>query len=284
MATIQQDIKSVETTKQQPKRIPPRRLEVVERITHNPYLSSLMLRSADGADLSDCWPGCHIKLFFPLAHQDKPELPTLGPAGPVWPPKDQKPIVRTYSIKKYHPHSKLIEIGYANHDKPGYATDWMNSCKPGAQLALAGPGGPKPIMPASEWHLLVGDVSTLPTSQSILANLPADAIGKGIFHVPSAEAKVDFVKPAGIDITWVCGTAPADQQSFVRTVTSLKIPDAKALSAYVAGESHAVVAIKKHLKQHYQPRLANLYAIPYWKNGETEEAYHEERHRIMDSE
>lgn len=265
------------------KRTPPRRLTVVERIVHNPFLNSLMLRSTDGQDLSDAWPGCHIKLFFPQPHQFQPELPTLGPSGPVWPPKDQKPIVRTYSIKQYHPESKLIEIGYANHDKPGYATDWMNSCKPGDQLALAGPGGPKPIMPPSDWHILAGDVSTLPTSSSILAHLPRDAKGQGVFHIPSPDAKVAFDAPEGIAIDWICGSSSSDQREFIDKVQNIAIPSDVALSAYVAGESHAVVAIKKHLKQNYRARLANLYAIPYWKNGETEEAYHDERHRIMDS-
>lgn len=265
-------------------RTPPRRLTVVERIMHNPYLSSLMLRSTDGQDLSDAWPGCHIKLFFPLEHQLRPELPTLGPKGPIWPPKDQKPIVRTYSIKKYHPDAKLIEIGYANHDKPGFATAWMNACKPGDQLALAGPGGPNPIMPVSDWHMLAGDVSTIPTASSILADLPRDAMGKAIFHVPSTEAKVEFDAPKGVAIDWVCGTSLTDQAAFIAEVTAIAVPDDRSISAYVAGESHAVVAIKKHLKAQYKPRLASLYAIPYWKNGETEEAYHEERHRIMDAE
>lgn len=265
-------------------RTPPRRLTVVERIVHNPFLSSLMLRSSDGQDLSDAWPGCHIKLFFPLAHQLRPELPALGPNGPIWPPKDQKPIVRTYSIKKYHAASKLIEIGYANHDKPGFATAWMNACKPGDQLALAGPGGPNPIMPVSDFHVLAGDVSTLPTASSILENLPPDAMGKAIFHVPCEQAKVSFAAPAGITIDWVCGTAAKDQKAFIAEVTAIDVPGERSISAYVAGESHAVVAIKRHLKAHYKPRLTSLYAIPYWKNGETEEAYHEERHRIMDAE
>lgn len=280
------DTGSTETTATTQKPVthrPPRRLTVVDRVVHTPYLSSLMLRSSDDEDLSDAWPGCHIKLFFPKPHQQRPELPTLGPNGPVWPPKDIKPIVRTYSIRKYHADSKLIEIGYANHDKPGYATDWMNRCNPGDELALAGPGGPKPIMPTSDWHILAGDVSALPTASAILANLPADARGHAVFHVPAPDAKIPLEHPKGVTIEWICGTSVSNQQHFVATVQQIAPPEREALAIYIAGESHAVVALKKHVKQHFKDRLASLYAIPYWKNGETEEAYHAERHRIMDS-
>jgi hypothetical protein len=41
--------------------------------------------------------------------------------------------------------------------------------------------------------------------------------------------------------------------------------------------------LRKHLVQERGLGKAWLYAVPYWKDGQDEESYHEERHDIMDS-
>ncbi len=54
------------------------------------------------------------------------------------------------------------------------------------------------------------------------------------------------------------------------------------VSAFIAGENRSVIHCRKYLADKFNLNKQSLYAIPYWKRGNTEEAYHEERHRIMD--
>ena len=43
-----------------------------------------------------------------------------------------------------------------------------------------------------------------------------------------------------------------------------------------------MVAIRNHLRARHQLGAGTMYAVPYWKAGAHEEAYHQERHRTMD--
>jgi NADPH-dependent ferric siderophore reductase len=101
--------------------------------------------------------------------------------------------------------------------------------------------------------------------------------------VADAAEVLPLVHPAGIQLQWlVRGEGPAGSSTrLLDAVRSLRWADGE-LSVSLAGESRQVVAIRNHLlNERGVPRSA-LYAVPYWKDRFTEEAYHAERHRIMD--
>lgn len=88
--------------------------------------------------------------------------------------------------------------------------------------------------------------------------------------------------PTAINIQWLI----QDQQSEEKIHASLAKLEwsQQNISVSLAGENARVVSLLKTFKHTYNVAKTHLYAVPYWKKGHTEESYHQERHRVIDSE
>ena len=75
-----------------------------------------------------------------------------------------------------------------------------------------------------------------------------------------------------------------DQNTETKIVNALNLLDWQSMTVSVslAGENTRVVSLRKLFIQQFKIPKTHLYAVPYWKQGENEEDYHQERHRIMD--
>ena len=56
-----------------------------------------------------------------------------------------------------------------------------------------------------------------------------------------------------------------------------------ALSPLDGRYANAVAALRPIARQDWQLPPARCYAVPYWRQGEAEEAYHQQRHAFVDS-
>lgn len=264
-------------------RTPPRLLRVRRTRDLTPHLRRVTLAGPALAGFPTGSDGAHIKLLLAREGQAEPVLPTLGPQGPVWPPDDVRPISRTYTVARFDAHAGELDVDFVLHGDNGPASRWASHAVPGDAIGVAGPGGPPRCRPSADWHLIVGDPSALPMIASVFAELPATARGHAFVEVADAAEVLPLVHPAGIQLQWlVRGEGPAGSSTrLLDAVRSLRWADGE-LSVSLAGESRQVVAIRNHLlNERGVPRSA-LYAVPYWKDRFTEEAYHAERHRIMD--
>jgi NADPH-dependent ferric siderophore reductase len=142
-----------------------------------------------------------------------------------------------------------------------------------------GPGGHDRAVMDAGWHLLAGDLSALPAIAATLESLPAFARGHAFIEVPDSRDEQPIETRAGIAIHWVHGKDGAALEDAVRAAPW---PDGT-ISATIAGESGAVVAIRDYLRRERGVDRNAIYAVPYWKASLSEEGYHDERHRIMDS-
>lgn len=260
-----------------PKRTPPRLLTVVK----TERLSAVMQRLTFGGESLKGFPtdqnGAHIKLFFRKKHQEKLVLPTLSANGVVWPEAHQRPIARTYSVRRYCPDSQTLQVDFVLHGHDSPASGWAAKAKPGDTIGLAGPGGPDPLLAPAEQHLLTGDLSALPAICALTEQLPESAQGHVLIDIENDNHRLPIHAPKGISVHWVLRTHP---NALLDAVKALFL--GKNLSAFIAGENASVVAIRDHLRSKYGLKKRELYAIPYWHRGQDEETYHQERHRIMD--
>ncbi|WP_051512466.1 siderophore-interacting protein [Skermanella stibiiresistens] len=267
-----------------PRRTPPRLLQVLSATRVTPRMLRVTLGGADMAGFPEGSDGSHIKVFLPLAGQDRPVLPTLGPKGPVWPPRDQRPITRTYTVRRHHAGRGELEIDFVLHDDAGPASSWAAAAKPGNFIGLAGPAGPDRVIRDADWHVMAGDMSALPAIAAALESLPAAARGHAFIEVPDAGERQRIDTASQVTIHWLhrdeAGNDRADLLE--QAVRAMPWPDGT-LSATIAGESGAVVAIRDYLRRERGLDRNAIYAVPYWKASLTEEGYHEERHRIMDT-
>lgn len=262
------------------KRTPPRMLEVdsVEYLT--PHMRRIVFRSSALAGL-DAWPAAHVKLFFPRGAQREPVLPTLDASGrPVWPPPEQRPVTRTYSLRRYDPERRTLTVDFVLHDPSGPAAGWAARAEPGQRAGLAGPGGPRPLLRPAPWYLLGGDLSALPAMAALLESLPGDARGHAFIQVPSPLDMQVIRAPAAMRLTWLVADVHAPDK-LGEMIRQLPFPPGDPF-VWLAGENAQVVALRDFMRRDRAVPVARLYAVPYWKRSQSEEEYHAERHRVMD--
>jgi NADPH-dependent ferric siderophore reductase len=260
-------------------RTPPRSLQVRRAELVTPHMRRITLAGDDMAGFPAGSDGAHIKVFLPRPGQDRPVLPKLGPKGPVWPPPEQRPITRTYTVRRFDATAGELDIDFVLHDDAGPASGWAARAKPGDFIGIAGPGGPDRAVMDADWHLLAGDLSALPAIAATLESLPAAARGFAFIEVPDGRDEQPIETRADIAIRWLHSNGGTVLEGAVRGVPW---PDGT-VSATIAGESGAVVAIRDYLRRERGLGRDAIYAVPYWKASLSEEGYHDERHRIMDA-
>ncbi|WKB55529.1 siderophore-interacting protein [Eleftheria terrae] len=266
-----------------PARTPPRLLRVrrTERLTPEMLRVTLAGPALAGFPLDSA--GAHIKLMFAREGQVDPVLPTLGPDGPIWPPAHLKPILRTYTVARYDEAAGELDVDFVLHGDDGIASRWAARARPGDAIGVAGPGGPPRFQPGADWHLVIGDPSALAMVASVLEGLPAEARGYALVEVPNRHEIRPLPVPGTVELRWLSrdGATAGDSRLLLQAVQRLPWLPGR-VSVSLAGESAQVVAIRDHLLRERGVARADLYAVPYWKDRHTEEAYHEERHRLMD--
>ena len=260
---------------------PPQPREVTVERTEllSEHLMRVILTGDKLVGFPEGWESAHIKLIFKRPHQEKLTLPTLGPKGPIWPADDLRPDVRVYSVHSYDAESNELAIDFALHEH-GIAGNWARKAKTGDIVGLGGPGGFKPTIGPADWYLFAGDLSALSGMTGLLATLPQESKGHAVIQAHGPEDVYDFPHPEGVKITWLYDAKSTT--ALIDTVTCLPWPDGK-VSAWIAGENSAVIGIRKYLKDVRGLDKKSMYAMPFWKRGKDEEAYHHERHEVMDS-
>lgn len=262
-------------------RTPPRLLSVKRTQRVGSHLLRVTLEGEQLRGFPVGVGGAHIKLFFPRDGQAAPVLPRLGESGPIWPPADQRPITRTYSVREFRREENELDVDFVLHEEAGPACDWARRALPGAQLGLAGPGGPWPLLAPAEYSVLVADLSAVPALSAILENLDSTAQGVAWVHVPTEEDCVELKHPPGLSVRYWVGP-PGRTSELQLAVRAEELPS-EDLAVWLAGESSMVVALRQYFRKERGLPKNKIYAVPYWKVHLNEEAYHEQRHVIMDA-
>jgi NADPH-dependent ferric siderophore reductase len=257
----------------------PRRLTVLDaetpRATAGARLRRIRFGGPDLHDFPDMGPGAHIKLFVPEPGAEA-VLPVMSAQGPQW-PEGPRPAARTYSVRSLDAANGTLDVEFVLHGGNGPASRWAAEARVGDSLGLAGPGGPPLLRRDAEFFLLAGDLSALPAIAAVLEQLPPTASGVALIE---ADPPLPLVHPPALQLHWLGSgqTSPLPE-----AVRALQWPtDSRPVSATVAGESDAVMAIRRYLRRDRQLPRDALYAVPYWRRGHSEEQYHEQRHELMD--
>ena len=270
-----------------PKRTPPRLTQVLRTYDVSPAIRRVVLGGEALREFPADRNGAHIKVFLPLAGQAQPVLPKLGPKGPVWPPQHVRPITRTYSVRHYCAAKNELAVDFVLHGDDSPAAGWANSAKPGDFLGIAGPGGPNPLLAPAVHHVLVGDLTALPAIAALLELLDENAHALVFLWVPedkeAAHKAMTLHHPSGVKIVWL-SSAQNQCTSCVLQAVQQQVPKAWQgdLSAFIAGENSLVLNVRQFLCDEFNLNKSLMYATPYWRYGQDEETYHQERHRIMD--
>lgn len=215
----------------------------------------------------------HVKVFLPPAGSGPPVVPV----GSDWYPRlkalpeDVRPAMRLYTVRAHRPESQEIDLDFVLHgDGPGSA--WAARARPGDVIGLYGPVGTYYPRPEDDWQLLVADETALPAVAPILAGLPAGARALVFVEVADAREEQPLPTAGDVEVAWLHrdGIPPGRSTLLLDAVRGARLPAGRGY-AWVAAESAAVRAIRRHLLDERGFARDDVEFAGYWSQGEVDE-------------
>ena len=258
------------------RRLPPRPAEVVSVSRLTPRMVSVEVGGDALAGFRIEAPTSHIKVFLPAAGQNTLSLPTAGPDGLVWPDGADRPVVRTYTPRRFDEVSGTLEVQFVLHGV-GPASEWAERAAPGDQLAVGGPGGRFSLDPADDTWWIAGDESAIPAVATLLEALPATATADVHLEVADADDELALPSAARTTITWHHRRAPDAWGAELSDAARAAGPGAPATGTriWVACEAAAMRGIRRYFLAEREWPSSSLVTRGYWRLGEANHPDHD---------
>src|SRR6185295_8698484 len=185
-------------------------------VVRSEQLTSHLIRVVLGGDGYDTFTpnkftDAYVKLVFVNDGVDVGVLPqplTLDSFNEL--PAEQRPTVRTYTVRRVDAERREISIDFVVHGAHGVVGPCAEAATPGQPAYLMGPSGAYAPDPAADWHLLAGDEAAVPAIGAALEALPDNAIGKVFIEVAGPEDEIALRAPAGVEVRWIYRGGRAD--------------------------------------------------------------------------
>lgn len=166
---------------------------------------------------------------------------------------------RYYTIRSLTGAELVLDV--VRHDR-GLVTEWAAQDCLGDEVVITEPKGSYQLPADAGWLLLVGDLTALPAMARICETsaLPTRVWAEVGDSLP------DYLPP-GTDVTWI--EPPPDAPSaLAEVVRSIDWPDGPGYF-WMAGESAAMRAIRKHLMRDRRLPSSAYDVMGYWRGGAT---------------
>jgi NADPH-dependent ferric siderophore reductase len=156
-----------------------------------------------------------------------------------------------------------VDFVLHGHRTPGVS--WSLDAKPGDAIEIRGPRGRIGLNPDADWHLFVGDETTIPALFALIEALPKGAKAYAFFEVGSAEDKQDLTTAADVKIEWLLrnGVTPGPNDLLFDALSRFALPGGKG-HAVVVGETSNVRKQRHSLLERGMDR-SQVYAEGYWR-------------------
>ena len=240
----------------------------------------------------------YVKLVF--VHDDMDDKDVAGLPHPLTLdsfadlPPEQKPSVRTMTVRRVDVAAHEITVDIVTHGGHGVAGHWAAAAQPGQPIYLMGPGGAYAPDPAADWHLLAGDESALPAIATALEALPSTAVGKAFIEVAGPEDEIPLTAPESVQVNWVYRGGRADLVPEDHAGDFAPLIEAVTTTEWLPGQVHVFIhgeaqAVMHNLRPYIrtergvEPKWASSIS-GYWRRGRTEEAFREWKKELAEAE
>ncbi|END3382373.1 siderophore-interacting protein [Vibrio alginolyticus] len=239
----------------------PKTLVVTDTETITPNMQRITLQ---GEALShfhrDC-EGSYIKLLFN----------DMGGADLSILSEDDRPIMRTYTIRRFHPETSSIEVDFVRHVTQdlqcGFAARWAMAAQKGDTISIVGPGSISNLNTEADWFFMAADMTALPALSAKIRTLPEEAKGYAVISVMSPDDIQPLQAPAGMELIWL-----TEQQTLADSVRELEWLDGNA-SVWCACEFDSMRALRQYFRNEKEVDRENIYISSYWKQGVSEDGH-----------
>ena len=257
--------------------------EVLRTEQVTPHIVRVVL-GGDGFDTfkANDFTDAYVKIVFVRNGVDVGALPqplTLDSFNEL--PPEQRPTVRTYTVRSVDTERRELAIDFVVHGEHGVAGPWALAARPGQPAYLMGPSGAYAPDPAADWHLMAGDEAALPAISVALEALPDNAIGKVFIEVAGPEDEIPLKAPEGVGINWIYRGGRADlvQEEMAGDHAPLiaAVKEANWLpgqvQVFIHGEAQTVMHnLRPYIRKERGVDTKWAASISgYWRRGRTEE-------------
>ena len=237
----------------------------------------------------------YVKIVFVRHGVDVGALPqplTLDSFNEL--PVEQRPVVRTYTVRSVDTERRELAIDFVVHGDHGVAGPWALAATPGQPAYLMGPSGAYAPDPAADWHLLAGDEAALPAISAALEALPDNAIGKVFIEVAGPDDEIPLKSPPGVGVNWIYRGGRADLVSEDNAGDNAPLIAAVKeanwlpgqVQVFIHGEAQAVMHnLRPYIRKErgVDAKWANSIS-GYWRRGRTEETFRQWKRELAKAE
>ncbi|MER8101358.1 siderophore-interacting protein [Kitasatospora sp. NPDC094016] len=260
-------------------------LRVARTETLTPHMVRITLVGESLAGFVNGGLDQRVKLLLPLPGQAEPVIPP-GEGDFGWyhswrgMSPDERPVLRTYTVREQRRDPDEIDIDIAVHGDAGPGSRWAAAAAPGDRVVVCGPaveqaGGVEFDLPdAADWVLLVGDESALPAMAAVLEALPAGLPVRVFAEVEGVEEEkyLPTGRP-GVETVWLHRSAGGPGLTGAVRVADLPAGEPY---AWIAGEAAAVRELRRHLVGERGIDRRAVCFMGYWRSGRSEDQRAEE--------
>jgi len=239
-----------------------------------PRLVSVLVTGDELDGFTDAAPTSHLKLFLPPAGADRLLLPEQGPDGAqVWNHDEAlRPVIRTYTPRRYDPATKTLEIQVVLHGV-GPASEWAERVKPGDEVAVGGPGGRFTLDGSVGRWWLAADESAIPAVGTLLDALPETASAEVHVEVAGAEDEIDLPSAAKTSVVWHHRRDGSFGVELDQAARDAEI--AEDTRIWVACEAAAMRGIRRYFTGERGLPVSQMVTRGYWRIGESNHPDHD---------
>ncbi|OBK25288.1 siderophore-interacting protein [Mycobacterium asiaticum] len=269
--------------------------EVVSTKELTPHMVRVVLGAKDfDAFVPSKFTDSYVKLVFIPDGIDLQELPrplTMDSFADL--PAEQRPPVRTLTVRRVDEEAGHITLDIAVHGEHGVAGQWAAAVQPGEPIHLMGPSGAYTPDPTADWHLLAGDESALPAIAAALEALPETAVGKAFIEVAGPDDEIELTAPEGVEVNWVLRGGRADLVPEDRAGDHAPLIEAVTTAPWLPGQVHVFIhgeaqAVMHNLRPYIRKERgieAQWASISgYWRRGRTEESFRQWKRELAEAE
>jgi len=205
--------------------------------------------------------GGYIKLLF--TPSGSTDLSTMSP--------DDRPVMRTYTIRKFDEKAGSIEVDFVRHIthdlQCGFAARWAMNAGKGDTISIAGPGTIQDMKTEADWFFMTADMTALPALSAKIKRLPRDAKGYAVIKVIAQEDIQSIDAPEGFSVHWIF--EQDDLTEYARQLTWLE----GSASIWCACEFDSMRGLRQYFRNEKQVERDNIYISSYWKQGVAEDGH-----------
>ena len=174
-------------------------------------------------------------------------------------------VTRAYTVRAYRRLQQEVDVDVVLHGD-GPMAAWAAHAREGDEVGVGEPRGRFEVPAEVGWWLLVADESAQPAVATILATLPADAVGVALLATARAGDAQPLAAPPGVEVRWSSGAEPGSV--LAAAVAAQPLPEGE-VCAWVAAEAGAVRTVHVGLAARGLSRH-QLRTKGYWKLGQAD--------------